>query len=121
MPDMPQQGGAQPPAQGAPAPQGQPPEGAAPPGGGGGIGDAITQADGLISKITQAVTQNAKLGDDVKGAWSDALTAVRGAAQALIAAVSGGGKPEPEGDEGPVSPEQGGGGAVPMTHAPMRG
>ncbi len=125
MPDMPQ-GGAPAPA-GPPAqspPQGDP-QGAPPGGGGGGIGDAIIQVDSTLNKITQAVTQNAKLGDDVKSAFQQALSAFRGAAQALVKAADGDGPDqEPDGDEsgGAVTPQQGGAsGAVPVSHQNMRG
>ncbi len=122
MPDMPQGG---PPAA-APGPSPAPGGGAPPPdqGDGGGIGQAIITVDQTLNKITQAVTQNPQLQDDVKKAFSDALTAFRGASQLLVKAAGGGGESEPDGDEagGATSPEQGGaGGAVPMTHAPMRG
>ncbi len=123
MPDMPQGG---PPPSAGPAPGGAPPQGGPPPdqgGGGGGIGDAIIQVDQTLNKITQAVTQNPKLPDEIKKGFSDALTAFRGASQALVQAAGGGGN-EPDGDEGggAVSPQAGGSsGAVPMTHAPMKG
>ena len=73
MPDMPQPGAA--PA--APAPQGQSPQ---QPQQGGGIGEAIVQVDATLNKITQAVTQNDNVGDDVKQAFQSALEAFRGAA-----------------------------------------
>lgn len=95
------------------------------------MGDAIVQADGLLSKIAQVVSQSDKIPDDVKKGFASALTIFRSASQALVKAAGGGddsaedGKSEPDEDDqggGPVSPQQGGsGGAVPMTHASMRG
>lgn len=123
------QGGAPAPA-GAPpsaAPTGQPPQGGDPQGGpGGGVGEAIVQVDQLLNKLTQAVSQNDQLGDDVKSAFQDALSSFRGAATALVKAAGGDGSQEPDADDqgggGAVTPEQGGaGGAVPMSHQNLRG
>lgn len=128
MPDMPQ-GGAPAPSGGAPAgaaPGGAPggqPQGAAP---GGGMGEAIVQVDATLNKITQTVAQS-QLPAEVKSGFQAALTAFRGASQALVKAAGGqplGGGQEPDGDEGggAVTPQQGGsGGAMPMSHQNMRG
>ena len=112
MPDLP-----------SPAPGGAPPD-SAPAGGdspgGGGITEAITQADGLLNKIASAIASS-KLPDDVKSAWQAALAAVRAAETALVDAA-GGGEPAPDEAEGATTMEQGGAkGAVPMSHQNMRG
>ena len=93
------------------------------------MGEAIVQADGLVSKITQVISQSDKVGDDVKKLWATALTSLRAASQALVKAIGGGGgegEGEPDEDDqgagGTTTPQQGGSaGAVPMTHASMRG
>ncbi len=102
-----------------------PPESAqapAPGGEGGGIADAIAQTDAMISKITEAVTQNAQLPDEVKQAFQGAAESWKGAVQALTGAAGGGEQGPPDGGPGAVPAEAGAsGGAVPMSHQMMRG
>ncbi len=118
MPDMPQPG-AQAPVPPQAAPGGAPADPAA--AGGGSITDALAQVDQALAKITEAVTANPQLGDDVKQGFADALSSFRGASTAL-AGNDGGGADEQEqpSESGPVS-QQGGPGAMPMSHQNMKG
>lgn len=112
--------------QGAPAPGAPPPGGGAPQGQqgqGGGVAQAIVQLDQMMLHLTQAISQNPQIGQDVKQAWQEAQSALRKAEQALVQAAGGDGGNEPDGDEGQgaTTPEQGGkAGAVPMSHQSMR-
>ncbi len=121
MPDMPQAGA---PPQDPAAAEQPPAEGG---GGGAGFADTITKVDGALYKMTQFVSANEKLGDDVKGAFQTALDSFRSATQVLMAAMGGEGAVAPEEEAPPegggaVTTQQGGaGGAVPMSHQAMRG
>lgn len=115
MPDLPQ-------GQGAPQGQ-QPPQGAQ---GGGGITEALTAVDQTLTKIVQAMSQNQQVPKDVTSAFQGALQAFRQAEQSLIKSVGGQAPGDNDGDEGPqpggsTTMQQGGGNAVPLTHANMRG
>ena len=119
MPDMPQQGAPQgAPAQGDQGGAGGPPQG-------GGIADAIVQVDQTLYKITQAAQANPQVPKEVKDNAQAALSAFRTFSQSLVKAVGGeaDGQPEPDEDDagGTTTPEQGASGAVPMSHANMRG
>lgn len=115
MPDMPQGAPAASPGPGGGDAQGQ----QSPQGGGGGIGQAIVQVDQVLNKITQAVTSNPQVGDDVKKAFQGALDSFRQASQALVKGVGGeGGEPDEDDGGGASTPEQGASkGAVPMSPA----
>lgn len=83
----------------------------APQGQQGGAADALVQTDEMLFKVVSAVGQ-AQVPDEVKQMFAQSLQAYRGGMEALMAAAGGGQQAPQEG--GVVTPEQGGGQAVPM-------
>jgi hypothetical protein len=89
---------------------------------GGGVVEALVGLDAQLAKITQAITQNDKVPDEIKGDFSNALQAWR-SGMTKIQQLAGDGAPEPDADEqqGAVAPEVGASrGAVPMSPAGVR-
>ena len=71
---------------------------------GGGVAEAITQTDATLAKLAGAAPEA------VREQFQAALEAFRSAVESLDQATEGGG------GGGPVAPEQGASGAVPMSH-----
>lgn len=98
----------------------------APAAGGGGMSDAITQTSHAVTEISKAVTSNDQLPDEVKQAFGQALSTWQAAVEGLMQVVGGGeeaaeGEAPAPGQPGVTTPEQGGSGAVPMSHQMTRG
>lgn len=97
-------------------PAGAPPQ-AAPGGGGGGITDVLVETDKNLAGVAAVMAKNPQIPDEVKAAFQSASQAFRQGLEALTQiAGGGGGGPQPA-PAGTSTPEQGGGGAVPMTPA----
>lgn len=101
----------------APVPQDAPQD---PQGSGGGVSEVIVEVDKKLFQLTQLVSENPQVPDEVKAGLQSSLDAYRGAIDMLMQAAGGGGEAPAAAPEGPqaqgvVTPEQGAGRAVPMT------
>src|SRR5687767_10147532 len=88
-------------------------------GGGGGFAEALARFDKIGAAVTQAVTQNPQVPDELKQRAAALREEIGSFAEALVDVASqGGAQAAPAGPRGAVSPEQGGSeGAVPMSPA----
>lgn len=86
---------------------------------GGGMAEALVSLDNQLAKVIQAVTQNDKVPDEIKGDFAQSLQAWRSGLEKLTQFVGGGEGEAAQG--GAVAPEAGANaGAVPMSPAGVR-
>jgi len=87
---------------------GMPPEGAAAPeASGGDVGEAIVQADKILSALAQGLAQSPQAPEGAAESMAAVLEQFRAVVDGVMASADGG-APEGPGPGGPTTPEQGG-------------
>lgn len=82
---------------------------------GGGVAEALVQADAMLAKIAKATSAAEQVPEEAKAAFATALEAFRGGLEIVMEAARGGGRAQPS---GAAAPEAGGApGAVPVSPA----